>query len=186
MKKQLIGRILDLGAEGIMFPGLRNAGEVQTAINAMYYPPIGSRGVAKMVRATDFSVNFDNYYAHQKDNIIGIVQIETNEILDCLDEVALIDGVDVLFVGPMDLSMALGVFCEFDHPEYLRAVKATAEAAKKSNIICGVYLTNPDQLEMYYELGYRLFTSESDSEFINKGARNTVRLLNEIGDHTKL
>gem|GEM_PF-2795581 len=93
---------------------------------------------------------------------------------------ASIDGVDVLFVGPMDLSMALGIFGQFDHPEYMCAIKATAEAAKKANKTCGVLLTNPDQLTMYYELGYRFFTSGADTGFINAGARNTVKILNEI------
>lgn len=179
-ERQRVSRILDLGAEGIMFPRLRTAQEVQTAINTLYYPPMGSRGVAKMVRASNFSLNFDDYYANQKNNIVGIVQVETREILSCLDKVAAIDGVDVLFVGPMDLSMALGIFGQFDHPEYLHAVKATAEAAKKADKTCGVLLTNPNQLSMYYELGYRVFTSGADSGFINTGARNTVKILKEI------
>jgi 4-hydroxy-2-oxoheptanedioate aldolase len=179
-ERQRVSRILDLGAEGIMFPRLRTALEAQTAINALYYPPLGSRGVAKMVRATNFSLNFDNYYANQKNNIVGIVQVETEEILSCLDEVAVIDGVDVLFVGPMDLSMALGIFGQFTHPAYLSAVQATAEAANKAGKVCGVLLTSPDQLSMYYKLGYRLFTSGADSGFINTGARNTVKTLREI------
>jgi 4-hydroxy-2-oxoheptanedioate aldolase len=179
-ERQRVGRILDLGAEGIMLPRLKTASEAQTAINALYYPPMGSRGVAKMVRASNFGLNFDDYYANQKNNILGIVQIETEEILGCLDEVAAIDGVDVLFVGPMDLSMALGIFGQFDHPHYRMAIKSAAEAAKKAKKICGVLLTNPDQLFMYYELGYRFFTSGADSGFINTGARNTVKILNEI------
>jgi len=76
-ERQRVSRILDLGTEGIMFPRLRTASEAQAAINALYYPPIGSRGVAKMVRATNFSLNYDDYYANQKNNIIGVVQIET-------------------------------------------------------------------------------------------------------------
>lgn len=179
-ERQRVGRILDLGAEGIMFPRLRNADEARTAVNALYYPPIGARGVAKMVRACNFGLNFDDYYANQKNNIIGVVQVETKEILDCLDEVAAIDGVDVLFVGPMDLSMALGIFGQFDHPEFMKAIKATAEAAIKANKICGVLLTNPDQLSMYYKLGYRFFTSGADIGFINTGARNTVKILKDI------
>jgi 4-hydroxy-2-oxoheptanedioate aldolase len=175
-----VSRILDLGAEGIMFPRLRNVIEVKSAIQTLYYPPFGSRGMAKMVRASNFSINFDDYYNNQKSNIIGIVQIETEEILECLDEVAAIEGVDVLFVGPMDLSMALGIFGHFDHPAYRNAITSTAKAAKKAGKICGVLLTNPDQLNMYYELGYRFFTSGADSGFINTGARNTLKTLNEI------
>lgn len=175
-----ISRILDLGAEGIMFPRLRTVQEAQAAIKALYYPPKGSRGVAKMVRASNFGLNFDDYYANQKNNIVGVVQIETPEILECLDKVAAIEGVDVLFVGPMDLSMALEIFGQFDHPDYMNAIKATAEAAKKAKKVCGVLLTDPDQLPMYYELGYRFFTSGADSGFINAGARNTVKVLQDI------
>jgi 2-keto-3-deoxy-L-rhamnonate aldolase RhmA len=185
-ERQRAGRVLDLGAEGIMFPRLKSVEEARSAINALYYPPAGSRGVAKMVRASNFGKDFDEYYANQKNNIIGVIQIETREILDCLDEVAVIDGVDVLFVGPMDLSMSLGVFGKFDHPDFLQAIKATAMAAKKANKICGALLTNPDQLSMYYNLGYRFFTSGADIGFINSGARNTVKLIEEalskVGD----
>lgn len=173
-------RVLDLGVQGIMFPRLRTVSEVHAAVDALYYPPIGARGVAKMVRATNFGQNFDEYYSNQRNNIIGIIQVETKEILDCLDEVAAIEGVDVLFVGPMDLTMTLGVFGQFDHPDYLNALKATSDAAKKAGKVCGVLLTSPDQLIMYYNLGFRFFTLGSDAGFVNSGAQNTIRTLNEI------
>lgn len=179
-ERQRVNRILDLGAEGIMFPRLKTVAEVQAAVSALYYPPKGIRGVAKMVRASNFGLEFNGYYDNQSDHIAGIIQIETEEILQHLDEVAAIEGVDVLFVGPMDLSMALGVFGKFDHPDYVRAVKATANAAKKANKICGVLLTAPEQLSSYYELGFRLFTSGGDAGFVNTGARSTIKILNDI------
>lgn len=179
-EKQRVQHVLDLGVEGVMFPRLKTVAEVQSAIETLYYYPEGSRGVAKMVRATNFGLNFDTYYANQKRDIIGIVQVETKEILNCLDEVAAIDGVDILFVGPMDLSMTLDIFGQFDHPKYLSAVKATADAARKANKTCGVLLTNPNQLMMYYDLGFRFFTSGSDAGFVNNGASNTIKTLNQI------
>jgi len=179
---QRVQKVLDMGAEGIMFPRIKTVAQAQEAVKALSYAPSGHRGVAKMVRATNFGLNWDDYYANQKNDIIGVIQVETEEILSDLDEVAAIDGVDVLFVGPMDLSMALGIFGQFDHPKFNEALKATAEAAKKAGKTCGVLLTNPDQLTKYYQLGYRFFTLGADISFINAGALNTVKLLNEVID----
>jgi 4-hydroxy-2-oxoheptanedioate aldolase len=109
-----------------------------------------------------------------------IIQVETEEILRCVDEVAAIEGVDVLFVGPMDLSMALGVFGQFDHPKFVEALKLTSEAARKAGKTCGVLLTSPEQLTKYYQLGYRFFTLGADLSFINQGAINTVKSLNAV------
>ena len=76
-QRQRINRVLDMGAEGIMCPRINNAAEAREVANALHYPPQGKRGVAKMVRATGFGQNFSDYYASAKDNILGIVQIET-------------------------------------------------------------------------------------------------------------
>ena len=132
-----------------------------------------------MVRASGFGQNFDSYYAYQKKNITGIIQIETKEILECLDEVASTEGTDVLFVGPMDLSMALGIFGQFDHPLFVEALEKTAAAAKKAGKTCGILLPTPDRLPGWYEIGYRFFTGGGDLGFIDSGARNMLKILNE-------
>src|SRR5215210_5175351 len=72
--KQRIHRVLDVGAEGIMCPHINNAREASEVVHGLRYPPHGGRGVAKMVRATDFGKNFTEYYNNANDNIIGIVQ----------------------------------------------------------------------------------------------------------------
>jgi len=180
-----VHRVLDMGAEGIMFPRIKTVAQAQTAIDALRYAPEGLRGVAKMVRATNYGLNWDEYYTNQKNDILGIIQVETEEILSCVDEVAEIEGVDILFVGPMDLSMALGVFGQFDHPKFLNALKLTSEAARKSGKLCGILLTNPDQLTKYYQLGYRFFTLGADLSFINQGAISTVKRLNAVVSNLK-
>ncbi len=175
-----VHRVLDMGVEGIMFPRIKTLEEVQNAIKALRYAPEGFRGVAKMVRATNYGINWDEYYANQKNDIIGIIQVETEEILQIIDKVANIEGVDILFVGPMDLSMSLGVFGQFDHPKFTEAIKNTAKAAKQSGKICGILLTNPEQLSYYYKLGYRFFTLGADIAFINQGLQNTIAELNKV------
>ena len=111
-----VKRVLDAGVKGIMFPQIQDDNEARKAISSMYYPPIGSRGLAKMVRATQFGKNSESYFEFTKKSMLGIIQIETIESLSHLDEIASIEGVDVLFLGPADLSLALGIFGAMGSP----------------------------------------------------------------------
>src|SRR4029077_9412587 len=112
-----IQRILDAGASGIMFPQIQETHEAEIATSLMYYPPHGTRGMAKMVRATGFGTNVDGYAAGLLKELVGVVQIETISSLQYLDAIASLEDVDVLFVGPSDLSLALGIFNQFTHPD---------------------------------------------------------------------
>jgi 2-keto-3-deoxy-L-rhamnonate aldolase RhmA len=176
-QRQRIHRVLDMGAEGIMCPRINSAAEAGEVASGLCYPPEGSRGVAKMIRATGFGQNFSDYYRDARENILGIVQIETTEVLNHLDEIASIDGVDVLFIGPADLSMALGIFGQFDHPVFKDAVKSIVNAAKKANKASGILLFNSDDYKIYYDLGIRMLASGADATFVTEGARNMANKL---------
>ena len=121
--------------------------------------------MATMFRAADFGQNFENYYEGYKDNILGIIQIETLERLNHLDEIENIGGVDVLFVGPADLTLALGIFRQFDHPRYIETLKRVNEAARKAGKATVTLMSDPGQYEKYYNLGYRMLGCGSDSVF---------------------
>jgi 4-hydroxy-2-oxoheptanedioate aldolase len=179
-QRQRFHRILDLGAEGIMCPRINTLEEARQAAKAIRYPPDGIRGVARMVRATNFGSDFSEYYANQKKNLVCIVQIETEEILNNLGSVAAIDEIDVLFIGPMDLSIALGVFGKPDHPRFVDALKATADAAIREGKAAGILLQNPEEFERYYELGFRFIACSSDSSFVQHGACKMAERLNEL------
>jgi len=176
-QRQRIHRILDMGAEGIMCPRVSNASEAADVASGLHYPPVGSRGIAKMIRATGFGKNFPDYYKNATDNILGIVQIETAEVLNHLDEIAGIAGIDVLFIGPSDLSMALGVFGQFDHPLYKKALKATVDAAQKAGKAVGILIQGPDDYTLYHEMGIRLIACGADGSFVAQGARDLAHKL---------
>jgi 4-hydroxy-2-oxoheptanedioate aldolase len=173
-----ISRVLDMGAEGIMCPKVDNAEEAQKVVNGLYYPPFGKRGVAKMIRTTQFGINFDTYYAESRDNILGIVQIETLEALDNLDAIAAVEGVDVLFIGPADLSMAMGIFGQFDHPNFIAALNNIIYAAQKVDKVVGILLFNPDDYDRYHKLGIRFIACGSDATFVAQSARTMAAKLN--------
>ncbi len=178
--RQRIHRVLDLGAEGIMCPRINDANEAKEVVSGLHYPPEGSRGVAKMVRATGFGQNFSAYREEAKDNIVGIVQIETIEVLDHLDDIAALEGVDVLFIGPADLSMAMGIFGQFDHPLFKEAISSTVNAAKKAGKATGILLFNPDDYTTYHEMGIRMIACGADATFVADGARTMVNKLHDL------
>jgi len=97
-----------------------------------------------------------------------------------LDEIANIDGVDVLFVGPADMTLALGIFKQFDHPKYIEVLKKVYEAAKKAGKTAGILMSNTTEYEKYYELGYRMLGCGSDSVFVNQGAQKIVNEMNDL------
>ncbi|MFC5409315.1 HpcH/HpaI aldolase/citrate lyase family protein [Larkinella bovis] len=177
-ESQRIHRVLDMGAEGIMCPKILNPEGARKVVSGLHYPPHGSRGVAKMVRATGFAQNFQRYYEEAHDTILGVVQIETVEVLNHLDEVAGIDGVDVLFIGPADLSMELGIFGQFDHPRFKEALRETVNAAQKAGKATGILFFNPDDYQRYHDLGIRLLACGADGTFVADGARNLAAKLN--------
>ena len=172
-----VQRILDAGAAGIMFPQLLDGNDVATAVDLLYYPPRGTRGMARLVRATTFGNSIHEYAASLDNTIVGVIQIETLSSLKHLDAIAANPNVDVLFVGPSDLSLALGIFGQIDHPVFQQALKDVALAAKKHGKAAGILLIDISEYKMYYDLGYRFIACGADGSFVAKGAKEMVKSL---------
>jgi len=178
--RQRTHRILDFGAEGVMFPRIETVEEASEAIKHLYYPPKGVRGVAKMVRATNFAKDFDAYYESINDNIVGMVQIETLGAVESVEEIAALPGVDVLFIGPADLSMAMGCFGQLDDPRFIEAVNKTVLASRKHGKAVGILLFNPEDLPKYEDMGIQMIACGADSAFVVNGASEMVNRLRAL------
>jgi len=161
-----------------MFPRIDTADEAALAASMLFYPPRGIRGMAKMVRSSGFGKLVTDYESMQE-HLIGVIQIETINGLKAIDTIAAIEGVDVLFVGPSDLTMALGIFNQFNHSSYQQAIKDVANAAKKHNKAAGVLLQDITEYEMYHGLGYRVLACGGDAAFVSRGAANMVKQMKE-------
>lgn len=164
-------RALDFGAGGIMVPWINNVAEARAAAAAMYYPPRGIRGVMKSTRASEFGTGFAEYYARGHERLVLMTQIETAEAVKNVEEIAAVEGVDVLFIGPMDLTTSLGIQEQFDHPEYLKAVKRITTAARAAGKATGILLLNPALLPMCKEYGITAVCLGSDAGHVNAGLR---------------
>ena len=167
-------RVLDLGAAGIMVPYVSSAKEAEQAVASMRFPPRGVRGVAKLNRGSGFGQNFDEYFAHAHETLLTVVQIETVAAIASIDAIAGTDGVDVLFVGPLDLSVSLGIPQQFDHPRFKEAKATVAAAAEKAGKASGILLLTPDQIEPTLDTGFTFVALGSDSGQVVAGMRGVT------------
>lgn len=134
----LIKRFLDLGAQTLMIPYVQTADEAKAAVRAMHYPPRGVRGVSGMTRAARYGA-VPGYLDGAGAELCLIVQIETLAAVDRIAEIAAVDGVDALFIGPADLGMSMGRAGGMADPEVRvvveRAIKAIVAAGKPAGIL---------------------------------------------------
>ena len=136
-----IGRVLDLGAAGVMLPRLDSADEVAEAVRHLRYPPLGDRGVATYNRACRFGLDTGSL-DRANGEVLGVVQIESARAVKQADGIAALDGVDVLFVGPRDLSHDLGVPGDLRAPDYLAALDQVRAAARRNGKACGLLVSD--------------------------------------------
>lgn len=134
----LIKRCLDLGAQTLVIPFVQTAEEARAAVAAMRYAPRGIRGVAGMTRASGFGRIVD-YATRAEEELCLIVQVETAEAVGRIAEIAAVDGVDGIFIGPADLAASMGHAGQGRHPEVVamieRAVRAIVAAGKPAGIL---------------------------------------------------
>jgi 4-hydroxy-2-oxoheptanedioate aldolase len=175
--RQRAHRVLDLGAEGIMFPRISSSNEARAAVAGLRYPPQGVRGVASANRACGFGVSQREYMAATDEVLLGVVQIESGESLGAVDAIAAVEGVDVLFIGPQDLTQSLGILGQYDHPRYNQALEATAAAARRAGKSLGILMSKPEDFGRYRSLGFSLIASGSDGTLLSQAARRQMDAL---------
>ena len=167
-----VGRALDLGAAGVMLPQLQSAAAVREAVSYLRYPPVGQRGVALRTRGADMGALAHGDVARVvNERIVGIVQIESRGAVEAADEIASLDEVDVLFVGPADLSHALGVPGRFDDPAYLDAIGSVVAACGRHGKAAGILIYDAADLPRHLDLGFRFVGLGSEGSFVSAGAR---------------
>lgn len=164
-------RVLDLGAAGVVVPYVTTQAEAEQAVAAMRYPPQGIRGAASLHRAANFGRDFGDYLATANENLLTVLQIETEATLDVVGDIAAVDGADVLFVGPLDLSISMGIPSQFDHPRFRDALKKVADAAKSHGKAAGILLNEPDQIARTLEDGFTFVGLGSDGGVVADGMK---------------
>lgn len=161
-----VGRSLDAGAAGILFPRGDGCATVRGAIQSAKFPPEGKRGLGG-VRANRYGTQpLDRFVKDANERTVMIAQIETAGALAELSEIAAEPGLDVLYVGPNDLTQALGVPGQYGDPRYQDSLRRIAGQARSSGKTAGIMLGRADQIPGLRDLGYSFFTTSDRTLFL--------------------
>lgn len=142
LSKGYVSRIMDAGADGVMVPGIRTAGEVEDLVNWSRYAPLGKRGLGTPSGHTGFGgmgSDAATFMVRQNNLTLAIAQIETKEAINNIEEIAAVKGVDVLLIGPNDLSISLGVPGEIMGETMQRAIAKVADAAAQNGKVFAMH-----------------------------------------------
>ncbi|KAI9888343.1 MAG: hypothetical protein M1814_000550 [Vezdaea aestivalis] len=160
----MVGRALDSGAHGILVPRLHTAEDARRFVASANFPPKGHRGFGSPFPMAAFDTSDPRHYLREaNDSIVRIVQIETKEALANVREIASVDGIDILFVGPFDLSIAIGhPLVDGMHEELKRAIQIILEAALKAGKKAGIYCVSTDMAKLFAKMGFHFISVVPD------------------------
>lgn len=173
---------LEAGADGVVVPLVNSKEQAEEVAALTHYPPRGTRGLNAVTRAAGWGVKDPKQYVKDTDaDVIVAVQIETTEALDALDDIAGVDGVDMLYVGPADLSHSLGVTAEFAHPKLREAMDRVFRVGREKGKWLGVLAPNTEFAEWSVERGVRFLTYLSDSRLLRGNVEAQLPALRALG-----
>lgn len=165
-----VKRILDTGAVGVMVPMVESADEAERIVEAVRYPPEGVRGIAGG-RASQYGLDMEEYVATANDSVVTIVQIETRAGLQNVGEIADVDGIDAVFVGPADLSGALDVFGDQNSKRLSDAMNRVVRTAHEVGVPVGTLTVDPSTIEPRVEQGFDFLIVGKDLSSFASAAR---------------
>jgi 2-keto-3-deoxy-L-rhamnonate aldolase RhmA len=176
-------RPMEAGCSGVMIAQVRTLEEVKNCVAWAKYPPIGLRGTFMANAETKYgSVGIAAHVAAANRDRWVSIQIETPEAVEIVDQIAAVDGVDWLFVGPVDLSVTLGVPGEFTHPKCIDALKRVASAAKKAGKAWGVLSRDIEHARICRDLGCQFFSVFGDIDCLRGGLETLSQRYAELTD----
>lgn len=171
-----IHRTLDAGARGLIIPMVKTAAEAEAAIYEAKYPPRGARGYGYS-RANMHGMDFAEYIANANEEIAMVMQIEHKDAIANLDGILKVQGVDGLFIGPLDLSGSMGITGQLDHPQMVAALDRYRSACKESAISAGMHIVrpNPENIGKAIKQGYTLIALGLDNVFLDDSSRACLK-----------
>lgn len=178
--QNLIKRVMDAGAHGVIVPMVNSRAEAEKAVRAVKYPPVGNRGVG-LARAQGYGMAFEQYRDWVNKESVVVVQIEHIKAVENLSEILSVDGVDAFIVGPYDLSGSLGRPGEFDHKDVKAALKRVLEIAKEMDKMAGFHVVPPEAQALIEKAkaGYRFLGFSLDTLYLATASRGQLKLAKE-------
>lgn len=179
--ENVIGKALDVGAYGIQVSQVKTADDVKRILECARFYPLGKRGVCRFVRAADYSALNRNDYFAQANKALIILQLEGTEAIENLDDILAVDGYDILFIGPYDLSQSLGVPGDISNPKVLSAMIDIVERAKAKGKVVGTFTDDIELVEKWKNLGVQYISHSTDSGLFYDAVRDVYNKLSSCG-----
>lgn len=164
-------RVLDAGVLGVVFPFTSTPALARQAVAGCKYPPIGRRGSGATLATFRWPAP-EGYYDFADRNVLVIAMIEEARALQQIDRIAATPGVDVIFIGPSDLSFSLGLRGAQDHPKFEKAVAKIVAAAKRHKKVLGRIVNNSEEVKQLLDQGFLFFQAPTELHFIMAGVRD--------------
>jgi 4-hydroxy-2-oxoheptanedioate aldolase len=170
-----IKRALDIGVMGIIVPYVQNADEARAAVDACRYPTKGIRGVAPHAgRCSRWGMRLGEYLDAWPKQLLLMCQIETEEAIENIEEIAAVDGVDMLFLGPSDVSASIDHMLDLANPDVIALIERAERKMRKTNKLLGTVIRPGQTLNWTYEQGYDFVIAASDAKLISAGGQAQV------------
>lgn len=166
-----LSRILDLGAQGVMVPRVETRAQMERIVAELKYPPQGKRGVALGLAHDLYQSRGPSYFPEMNAETAVIAIIETVKGFENLHEIVSVPGLDVAWVGHYDLTISMGIPCQFDHPRFLEAMDLLASTAAKHNVAAGFLPPTPAAAQHWIQKGFRAISLGSDVGVFLDGVR---------------
>lgn len=179
----LIQRALDIGAQGVQIPQINSKFDAAKAISSAKYSPEGKRGVCRYVRAANYSsMDKFEYFKVANEETLVIIHIEGSEGIDNLDEILSIarGGIDVIFIGPYDLSQSLGLSGQLDHPLVIEKMKEVVCKCKKNKIAVGTFVDDVDTAKIWVSMGVQYISYAVDTGILYQASKSIVDNLKKL------
>ena len=175
-----VRRPLDMGASGVHIPQITSASMASNAVKWSKYFPLGERGLQPFVRSASYGNHAaTDYVATMNEETLVVLHIEGEDGISALDEILEVEGVDVLFIGPYDLSQSLGVPGQVRHPRVQEKMKLVVRKVKAAGKSVGSFCENAETAKPWRDLGVSYLAVGVDAHLLLHSARDTVSRLTE-------
>jgi 4-hydroxy-2-oxoheptanedioate aldolase len=171
----ILKRLLDVGVQTLLVPFIQNAAEAARAVAATRYPPRGMRGVASVHRANRYG-RVPDYFARADDEMCVLLQLETGPAVEALEEIAAVEGVDGVFIGPSDLAASLGYLGNNAHPEVRDTIERACRRAQAVGKAIGILAPVESDARAYLDMGFAFVAVGSDVVVLRKGCDALVKM----------
>lgn len=178
--EEAIGKALDIGAAAIQVPQVTSEEEAKNVIRIAKFYPRGQRGMCRFVRAAHYSEQERNEYFRTANETLIIIQIEGEEGIQNLNSILDVPGIDIVFIGPYDLSQSLGVPGQTTHKTVIEKMKEIAACAEKKGITLGTFTDSYETMKMWKRAGVKYISYSVDVGIFGEACRSLVRQFQEI------